>query len=59
MVKNLWILSKTIIYYIGESNKPAVPTTLNGKSVEKILVTGFNYSEVTSVYIPEGIVEIE
>lgn len=48
-----------IIYYIGESNKPAVPTTLNGKSVEKILVTGFNYSEVTSVYIPEGIVEIE
>ena len=48
-----------IIYYIGESNRPAVPTTLNGKSVEKILATGFNYKEVTSVYIPEGIVEIE
>lgn len=48
-----------IIYYIGESNKPAVPTTLNGRSVEKILVTGFNYGEVTSAYIPEGIVEIE
>lgn len=48
-----------IIYYIGESNRPAVPTTLNGESVEKILATGFNYKEVTSVYIPEGIVEIE
>lgn len=48
-----------IIYYIGESNRPSVPTTLNGKSVEKILATGFNYDNITSVYISEGITEIQ
>ena len=49
----------SIIYYIGESENPQIPTVINDTNVTKIYSTGFNYSNVEAVYIPEGITEIE
>lgn len=49
----------SIIYYIGNSNSPQIPTTLQDTNVTKIYATGFNYSNIEAVYIPEGITEIE
>lgn len=48
-----------IVYYIGKSKHPKVPTTLQGFPVKKLLSTSFNYSDVINVYIPEGVEEIE
>lgn len=49
----------SIIYYIGDSKNPQIPQTIQNTEVNKIYATGFNYDDVESVYIPEGIVEIE
>lgn len=49
----------TIIYYIGASIRPAVPTTLGGAPVVKIAATAFTYRDVYVVAIPEGITIIE
>ena len=48
-----------IIYYTGESKCPEIPAMLQGKPVTKLYATSFNYSDVTNVYIPEGVEEIE
>lgn len=48
-----------VIYYIGESKCPEVPAMLEGKPVTKLYATSFNYCDVTNVYIPEGVEEIE
>lgn len=48
-----------IVYYIGESKYPEIPTTLQGLPVSKLLATSFNYSDIVSAYIPEGVEEIE
>ena len=47
------------IFYIGETDLPLLPMTLNGKSVKKIRATTFDNSEVISVVIPDGITTIE
>ncbi|MCM1009154.1 MAG: hypothetical protein NC485_14795 [Ruminococcus flavefaciens] len=51
--------SVEIIYYIGNELFPEIPTKIQGKPVTKLLATAFNYSDVTNVYIPEGVEEIE
>ena len=47
-----------IVFYVGDSKYPEVPTTLQELPVKNLLSTSFNYSEVTSAYIPEGVEEI-
>ena len=51
--------SVEIIYYIGNELFPEIPTKIQGKPVKKLLATAFNYSDITNVYIPEGVEEIE
>lgn len=51
--------TSNVIYYIGNSTRPRMPLTLSNKAIDKIYATAFNYSNVQSVYIPEGITEIE
>ena len=48
-----------IAFYIGKGKYPKIPTTLQGLPVKKLLPTSFNYCDVTNVYIPEGVEEIE
>lgn len=48
-----------IIYYIGQSKCPEIPVMLEGKPVTKLYATSFNHCDVTNVYIPEGVEEIE
>lgn len=48
-----------IIYYTGESKCPEITAMLQGKPVTKLYATAFNYSDITNVYIPEGVEEIE
>lgn len=48
-----------VLYYKGTSNKPEIPTTLNGSAVKTISATAFNYSTINSVSIPDGVIEIE
>ena len=47
-----------IVFYIGDSRYPEVPTTLQELPVKNLLSTSFNHSEVISAYIPEGVEEI-
>lgn len=49
----------SIIYYIGQSKYPEIPAALQGRPVKKLLATSFNYSDIISAYIPEGVEEIE
>lgn len=49
----------TILYYIGETRRPAVPTTLEGATVTHIAGTAFNYSNITMVSIPNTVVSID
>ncbi|MCM1271853.1 MAG: hypothetical protein NC247_14720 [Ruminococcus flavefaciens] len=51
--------SVEIIYYIGNELFPEIPTKIQGKPVIKLLATAFNYSDITNIYIPEGVEEIE
>lgn len=49
-----------IIYYIGQSNNPLVPKTLDGVNVTTIYATAFgSKSDLTAVKIPDGITRIE
>ena len=47
------------IYYIGASNNPSMPATMSNKGTNIIRATTFNSSNVSGVYVPEGITEIE
>ncbi len=47
------------IYYIGAPNNPSMPATMSNKDTNIIRATTFNASNVSGVYIPEGITEIE
>lgn len=46
-------------YYIGESKNPAIPDTLDNKPVKLLGLTLFDHSDVETVYIPNGIEEIQ
>lgn len=48
-----------ILYYIGSAINPEVPNELNDLPVKKLYSTAFDYSNVRSVYIPEGVEEIQ
>lgn len=48
-----------VIYYIGKSLHPSVPLVINNQPVKILRGTAFNYSNITTVYIPEGVEEIE
>lgn len=48
-----------VIYYIGSSKNPEIPTMIHNAPVKKLYATSFNYSEVQTVYIPDGVEEIE
>lgn len=48
-----------IAYYIGQSQYPEIPITLNNVAVDKLDCTSFNYANVKAVYIPDGVTEIE
>lgn len=47
------------IYYIGDSLYPSIPEVINGQPVKTLRGTTFNQSNIKSVYIPEGVEEIE
>lgn len=47
-----------IIYYIGDKTFPEIPSQLEGASVTSIAATAFDYSDITAVYIPDGVTEI-
>lgn len=47
------------IYYIGASNNPSMPAIMSNKDTNIIRATTFNSSNVSGVYVPEGITEIE
>lgn len=47
------------IYYIGSSLYPSIPQTINEQPVKILRGTTFNQSNIKSVYIPEGVEEIE
>lgn len=47
-----------IMYYIGDSTYPEIPSELGGFPVTKIAATAFSRSDITGVYIPEGVTEI-
>lgn len=49
----------TTIYYTGSENYIITPTTLNDSPTTTFGVTTFNYSDVESVYIPDGLERIE
>jgi|GEM_PF-5306545 hypothetical protein len=49
----------SIIYYKGKSKCPEIPAMLQGKPVAELFATAFNYSDITNVYIPEGVEEIQ
>lgn len=51
--------SSNVIYYIGKSIRPRMPITLEDVPIDRLYPTAFNYSNVQSVYIPEGITEID
>lgn len=48
-----------VIYYIGSSTRPRMPNTLGGNPIRKLYATSFGSSNVQSVYIADGITEIE
>ena len=48
----------SIIYYTGKSSCPKIPTEIQGVPVTKLYETAFNYSNITNVYIPDGVKEI-
>jgi hypothetical protein len=48
-----------VVLYIGQSNKPKIPTAINGQLVKTLHSSAFNTSYVEAVYIPDGVVEIE
>lgn len=50
-----------IIYYIGGVKNPKIPSIINEKPVRTICATAFNNENqgVESVYIPDGVIEIE
>lgn len=48
----------TIIGYLGSSKRPKVPDTIEGKPVAKIECTAFNYSDVKSAVITEGVTAV-
>lgn len=45
----------TILYYIGSSKRPEIPTTLDGVPVNELELTAFNDTKVEAVKIPEGV----
>ncbi len=47
-----------IIYYIGDKTFPEIPSQLEGSPVTSIAATAFDYSDITAVYIPDGVTEI-
>lgn len=51
--------STNTIYYIGETSYPSIPTTINGEPTTIIRATTFTNSSINTVYIPEGVEEIE
>lgn len=58
----LYISSSDNIYtrgYIGNKTNISIPTEIDGIPVKTIGAATFNYSDVTSVYIPDGVTEIE
>lgn len=48
----------TVTAYIGTSPHPEIPSTLGGGATTVIDKTTFTESEITGVYIPEGVTEI-
>lgn len=58
----IWNVSNgeaSVLYYIGDVTNPIVPDTHNDNPVTTLEATAFNYTNVTSVYIPDGIEKIE
>ena len=51
--------STEIIRYIGDIINPELPSEIDGKPITIIAATAFGASEVRSVYIPDGVIEIE
>jgi hypothetical protein len=52
--------TSNVIYYIGNSTRPAIPVLLNAKPVKILRAVSFNSrDDVEYVYIPEGVEEIE
>lgn len=49
----------TILYYIGDKTRPAIPEMLDGIQVAKIEKTAFGGTNIQGVYIPEGVEVIE
>ena len=47
------------IYYIGQAIHPEIPVKLNDKPIKIIRATAFNGTNVETVYIPDGVEEIE
>lgn len=48
----------TILSYIGDDPNPTIPSTIEGLPVTRIEVTAFNYSNIKSVTIQNGVTEI-
>lgn len=48
-----------IIYYIGDSVYPEIPETIKDTPVTVLSATSFNYAEISGVYIPDGVTEID
>lgn len=49
----------TILMRYGQDDRSIVPLEVDGVKITKIGSSAYNYSDVTEVIIPEGIVEIE
>ena len=49
----------TILYYIGETQYPEIPSTLNSVPVTKLETVSFGASDVIAVKIPDGVTRIE
>lgn len=48
-----------VLYYIGDSKYPQIPTTFGNKNVTVLYPTSFNYSDIEGCYIPDGVEEIQ
>lgn len=51
--------SGSILYYIGETQYPEIPSSLSGTAVTKLESTSFCESNVIAVKIPDGVTRIE
>ena len=49
----------SIIRYLGNNLRPAIPDTIESLPVRRLYTTAFNYSNVEAVYIPDGVIEIQ